>query len=157
MLRDRCPKLVIFALKWCKATNAWLDHVYKSWIWMYASNKERLNATKNILGYDENKRQFEFEDTIDWNNLSFDETIEWKKISAWVSWFVKCYDYVKNDYDISLKVGKSIQEVKYDIMIKYLSDMCPTAEDSTEVRQEKNKYINNFVDFLIDCFENRIK
>jgi hypothetical protein len=39
-------------------------------------------------------------------------------------------------------------------MQDYLSDMCPTTEDSAEVQERKNKYINNFVDFLIESFEN---
>ena len=42
-------------------------------------------------------------------------------------------------------------------MLNWLSKYFPTKEDSAEVRKKKNKFINNLVDYLIDCFENRIK
>ena len=169
MLRDRCPRLVVFALKWCKAMNAWLDHVYKNSIWIYSSKKERLNATRLVLGYKGKQREFRFEDTINWSNLSSTEEKCWRDISKWVSWFCKEYSYIENDYTDSLKIGRDIAEIKYDIMIRHICNtnkladyeilniLCPNTEDSAKVRKEKNKRINDFVDFLTDCFENRIK
>ena len=50
MLRDRCPKVVNYALKWCKAKERWLNYVYDNQIWPLKSKKERLNQTKLILG-----------------------------------------------------------------------------------------------------------
>ena len=32
MLRDRCPKMVNYALKWRKAKEKWIDHVYSNFI-----------------------------------------------------------------------------------------------------------------------------
>ena len=155
MLRDRLPKMVNLALLWCKCKEAWLDHVYHNWIWIYKDNKERLNATRTILGIDKKgKSHFKFEDTILWDNLTDEETVHWKNVSAWVSWFRKQYQYVENAYTVSLQTGHSISEIKLEIMQDYLSDMCPTTGDSTEVQEKKNKYINNFVDFLIESFEN---
>jgi hypothetical protein len=149
--------------------NAWLDHVYKNSIWIYSSKKERLNATRLVLGYKGKQREFRFEDTINWSNLSSTEKKCWKDISKWVSWFCKEYSYIENDYTDSLKIGRDIAEIKYDIMIRHICNpnkladydilniLCPNTEDSAKVRKEKNKRINDFVDFLTDCFENRIK
>ena len=118
MLRDRVPKFVSFALKYCKAKEAWLDHVYKNFIWVYVSKKERLAETRRVLGITNPKRpNFVFEDTIDWDNLDHEETAYWKNVG------------------------------------KYF----PTKEDDAKTRKKKNKFINELVDFLIDCFENRIK
>lgn len=156
MLRDRVPRMVNLALKWCKCKEKWLDHVYKNWIWMYSSKDMRNNVTRDLLGLDVHGKptNFNFEDTILWDNLTEEETNYWKGISAWVSWFRKQYQYVENTYTVSLQTGHSISEIKLEIMQDYLSDMCPTSEDSAEVREQKNKNINNFVDFLIESFEN---
>lgn len=32
MLRDRCPEVVNFALKWCKAKERWINHVYDCFV-----------------------------------------------------------------------------------------------------------------------------
>jgi dihydroorotate dehydrogenase len=149
--------------------NTWLDHVYKNSIWIYSSKKERLNATRLVLGYKGEQREFRFEDTINWSNLSSAEEKCWRDVSKWVSWFCKEYSYIENDYTNSLKMGHDVAEIKYDIMIRHICNtnklvdyeilniLCPNTEDSAKVRKEKNKRINDFVDFLIDCFENRIK
>ena len=100
--------------------------------------------------------QFKFEDTILWDNMSDEEKTYWTKVSAWVSWFQQKFAYIKNTYDILNTTGKDISTIKLRIIHDYLILMCPTTEDSAEVKAEKNKYINALVDYLIDCFENRI-
>lgn len=155
MLRDRCPKVVSLALRWCNAKEKWLDHVYKSFIWIYSDNNERLKATKTVLGLD-SKRGFVFEDTIDKDNLSKEDESFWKNVTLWVSWFQKRYAYVENTYRISKQKDKDLSDIKLEIMTKYLKSMCPTKNDSKEVQETKNQQINRFVDFLIDCFENKI-
>lgn len=152
MLRDRIPKVVDFALKWCKVKEAWLDHAYKNWIWIYQSKEERLKATKRLIGNKSNP--FNFEDTIDWENLDQQEEARWKSVSKWVSWFQKEYSIVENEYSVSKKLGYDIVDIKRGIMLNYLYDWCPKKEDDTKTRKYKNKKINEFVDFLIDCFEN---
>lgn len=161
MLRDRCPKVVGYALKLCKAKEAWLEHVYKNWIWIYSSKVERLKATRKVLGYrdsemNNNSRQFNFEDTIDWDNLTKDEESYWKKVCSWVSWFQKEYQFIENEYSISIKKGYDIIDIKRGIMLNYLTDWCPNSEDDAKTKKEKSKKLNEFVDFLIDCFEDRI-
>ena len=154
MLRDRCPKTVSLALRWCHVKEAWLDHVYKNWIWIYSSKEERLKAAKRLLGYNDGKpRQFIFEDTIMWENLTSKEKEVWTNVKSWVSWFQKEYVYVENAYSISKRKGYDLTDIKREIMINHLYNMCPTAEDDTKTRKKKSAYLNKFVDFLIDCFE----
>lgn len=157
MLRDRCPKVVSFALKYCKAKEAWLDHVYKNWIWMYSSNQERLNATKAVLGLKNSKKpNFKFEDTILWDNLTKEEADYWKSIAGWVSWFKQSHYPIENAYRNSISCGKDIISIKKEIINDWLLDLCPTEEDDTETKNRKNKNVNELVDFLIDSFENKV-
>ena len=111
--------------------------------------------THDLLGHNSKKR-FVFEDTIDWDNLTKDEETHWKKICSWVSWFQKEYQFIENEYSVSKKLGCDILDIKRNIMLNYLYDWCPTKEDDAKTRERKNKQINTFVDFLIDCFEDRI-
>ena len=154
MLRDRCPKVVSYALKWCKYKEKWLDYVYKNFIWIYSSKKERLNATKTILG---EKGKFNFHNTIDWTELTLEESYTWKWVESWINFFTSKYAYIENAYLISSARGKDIRECKYEIMKNFLKDLCPYTSDSDEIKASKNKYVNDLTDFLIDCFEGRIQ
>ena len=156
MLRDRTPKIVIFALKWCKVTEAWLDHVYNNWIWLYKSNEERLGVTKKLLGLDKKPRHFVFKDTIFWDDFTTEQKESWEAVVEWVSWFQKNYAYIENAYNISKVKGKDIVDIKLEIMEAYLSDFCPTSEDSDKEQERKSAEVNKLCDFLINCFENRI-
>jgi len=156
MLRDRTPRTVILALKWCKTLEAWLDHVYKSRIWLYSSNKERHEQTKIVLNRKGKTTTEWFEGTIDWINLSVKDKEHWTQVLDWVSWFSQMYQYVQNSYDISKKVGKSIEEIKLEIIKGYLKSMCPTTQDDAKEKKRKNDYLNSFVDFLIKSFEDKV-
>ena len=151
MLRDRCPKVVSLALKYCKAKETWLDHVYKSWIWIYQSKEERLEATKTLLG--NKSKPFCFEDTIDWENLNDEQKAYWKGISGKVSWFQNKYAYIQNAYSISKSKGYKIEDIKYEIMLSFMLEMCPSSQDSAETKKKKNKEVNELADFLINSFE----
>ena len=154
MLRDRVPKFVSFALKYCKAKEAWLDHVYKNFIWVYVSKKERLAETRRVLGITNPKRpNFVFEDTIDWDNLDQEEKAYWKNVASWVSWFTKTVPLIEDEYKISKLKTDDIVDLKRTIMLNWLSKYFPTKEDDAKTRKKKNKFINELVDFLIDCFE----
>lgn len=154
MLRDRCPKVVSHALKWCGVKEAWLDHVYENFIWMYCDNEERLKATKLVLGINEHEMKFVFEDTICEDNLTTEEKQKWNKVKHWVSWFQREYAYIENAYSISKTKGKDIRDIKLEIMKNYLQWMCPNNTDDEETKQRKNTAVNKFTDYLIDCFEN---
>ena len=126
MLRDRLPRYVSDALKWCKAKEAWLDHVYKNFIWLYKDNKERLAQTRLVLGYKENlPREFKFEDTIDWQNLDDAETKRWKEVQQWVSWFTTTVPCIEDDYNSYKKKGLTTETIKYTLMLKWFKWLFP--------------------------------
>lgn len=158
MLRDRLPKVVNYALKYVKCKERWLDHVYRNWIWIYSDNDMRNKATRRLLGLDKKGKptKFVFEDTILWDNLSKEEEKYWKDVSKWVSWFCDKHMYIQDSYDKLVSSGKDIIEIKQYIMRNYLLPLCPTTEDSDEVKAEKTVIVNDLCDYLIDTFENRI-
>lgn len=156
MLRDRCPTVVNYALKWQKAKERWVDHAYKNFIRIYVKKEERYNATRITLGIAKYFRNFEFDKSIDWENLTKEEKEYWSRVSSWVGWFVKKYAYIENAYEISKKTGKSDIEIKIDIIGQYLSALLPSEHETEEMKQAKFKYVDNLVDFLIKCFEGRI-
>ena len=160
MLRDRLPRYVSDALKWCKAKEAWLDHVYVNFIWLFRDKEGRRNCTRIILGYKDDPklpREFKFEDTIDWDNLDNDETKRWKEVQQWVSWFTTTVPCIEDDYNSLKNKGKTTLEIKQTLMTKWFSWLFPTKEDDAKTVKKKNKDINSILDYLIDCFENRNK
>ena len=169
MLRDRLPLYVSDALKWRKAKEAWLDHVYKNFIWIYSSNKERLAETRRVLGYKKDlPREFKFEDTIDWKNLIDGKNIKredltpdhaqfWLEVWQWVSWFTKTVPEIEDDYKSLVNKGKNTLEIKQTLMLKWFKWLFPTKEDNAKIIEKKNRDINSILDYLIDCFENRNK
>ena len=54
MLRDRIPLVANLALLWTNSKTAWVNHVYKHFISIYADNEERKNATRILLGLKKN-------------------------------------------------------------------------------------------------------
>lgn len=156
MLRDRCPKVVDYALKWQKAKEKWVDHAYVNFIKFYCDNNERKHATRIILGIAKFYRNFEFDKSIDWDNLMPEEKKYWARVSSWVKWFRKKYAYMENAYQISRKVGKDEFDIKVELINGYLSTLLPSETMTEEEKQAKYKYVDNLVDFLIKCFEGRI-
>lgn len=156
MLRDRTPRVIILALKWCKATTSWVDHVYDTQIGIFADKEERNKTTRLLLGLDKGSRVFNFEDTIAEDNMTSEEISYWNTVKMWVSWFQQKYAYIENAYKISKNKGDSIEDIKIDIMKSYLYSYCPTQNDSDKEKERKNAFINKLCDYLIDCFENRI-
>lgn len=167
MLRDRCPKIVNHALKWQKAKEKWIDHAYAYFIKIIGEERDIDNniirtATENkravmtiLLGLKKGKpKNFDFERTINWDDLTDEESAYWKRISSWVKWFGAKYAYIKNAYDISKKVGKSDLDIRIEIINGYLGALMPSQNASEEERQAKYDYVDKLVDFLITCFEN---
>ena len=158
LLRDRCPRVVSQALKWCKAKELWLDYVYKEQIWPISSKKERLNQTKLILGIGtDGKQHFDFHSTIEWKSLKPEDVYDWAYVESWVNFFVKKYAYIENTYIISKTYGKTIEEIKLEIMKSHLMEFCPRTDDNEQTKIEKSQYVNDLTDFLIDCFDGKIQ
>ena len=157
MLRDRCPKVVDYALKWQKAKERWINHAYTNFIKFYCDKKERNHATRIVLGIAKYYRNFEFDKSIDWDNLTPEDKTYWERISSWVNWFMKKYAYIENAYKISRDAGKDDFTIKVEIINGYLSALLPKEEETDEEKIAKYEYVDNLVDFLIKCFEGRIK
>ena len=156
MLRDRCPTVVDYALKWQKAKERWVDHAYVNFIKFYVENKERNHATRIVLGIAKYYRNFDFHKSIDWDNLSDEDTEYWKRVESWVSWFTKRYAYMENAYRNSKNSGKDEMSIKIELINGYLSALLPDKNETEESKQAKYKYVDNLVDYLIKCFEGRI-
>ena len=153
MLRDRCPQTVNYALKWQKAKERWIEHAYVNFIKFYCDNNERKHATRIVLGIAKFYRNFEFDKSIDWDNLSDEEKNYWKRVSSWVNWFSKKYKYMKNMYETSREAGKNEFDIKVELINGYLSKLLPSENMSEEEKEAKYKYVNDLVEFLIKCFK----
>ena len=169
MLRDRCPKIVNYALKWQKAKEKWIDHVYSYFIRILVEEidiNDRIVRTAKankklivsyLLGMKKGKiKNFEFRRTIDWDKLSDEETKYWETVSSWVKWFCVKYGYVENLYQNSKKMGRDEETIKIDIINSYLTALMPSRDAPEEEKQAKYDYIDRFVEFLIRCFEGKI-
>lgn len=152
MLRDRCPTVVNYALKWQKAKERWVDHAYINFIKFYCDNNERKHVTRIILGIAKFYRNFEFNKSIDWDNLTPEETKYWKRVSSWVDWFMREYAYMENAYQISVKAGKDELDIKIELINNYLSALLPDKTASEDEKAAKYQYVDNLVNFLIKCF-----
>ena len=157
MLRDRCPKVVNYALKWQKAKERWIEHAYVNFIKFYLDDKEKNRATRIVLGIAKFYRNFDFDKSIEWDNLSNEETLYWKRVSSWVKWFRTMFIRIEDTYEYSKKHGKDDLQIKIEIINRYLSALLPKQDDEEETKQAKYKYVNNFVDFLIKCLEGNIR
>lgn len=153
MLRDRCPDVVNYALKWQKAKERWINHAYKNFIRIYTDNNERYHATRITLGIAKYYRNFEFDKSIDWDNCTDEEIIFWQRVSSWVQWFKKHYASIKKMYITSVESGKDEQTIKVNIVLKWLGSLLPTEDSTEEEKQAKYKYVDDLVDFLIKCFK----
>ena len=99
MLRNRVPLLVDAALKWCKAKECWINHVYDHFINIYTEKELRYEATRIVLGISSKYRNFDFNKTIAWDNLTDEETESWKSVEAWVVWFQRHAMDIKEEYE----------------------------------------------------------
>ena len=117
MLRDRCPEVIDLALRWCKAKTKWIDHVYSHFINIYVMKEDRYEATRIVLGISNKYRKFDFDKTIDWENISKDEEEYWKTVSEWIVWFQSRHIHIECDISNGL-TNKDISQ-KY----KELSSM----------------------------------
>lgn len=169
MLRDRCPKVINYALKWQKAKEKWIEHAYcyfvkilgdeineKGNVHSPASHVKR-HVINILLGLKKGKPvDFDFDKSIDWDNLDDEEKVYWKRISSWVKWFQAQYAYMENAYKLSKQAGKSEFDIKVELINGYLSALLPSEDMEEEVKRAKYKYVDDLVDFLIKCFEERI-
>lgn len=169
MIRDRCPKVISHALKWQKAKEKWIDHVYSYFVKILGDeididNKLVKTAQQNkravisiLLGMKKGRvKDFNFKSTIDWDNLTPEETQYWERVNSWVRWFSMKYGYVENLYEISKGMGRGEESIKIEIINSYLTALMPSRDAPDEEKQAKYEYIDRFVEFLIRCFEGKV-
>ena len=99
MLRNRTPLLVDAALKYCKAKECWVNHVYNNFINVYIDKEQRYEATRIALGISGKNRNFDFYKTIAWDNLDKEETENWESVQEWVEWFQNHAMDIKHEYE----------------------------------------------------------
>ena len=99
MLRNRVPLLIDAALKYCKAKECWINHVYDNFINIYADKEQRYEATRIALGISGKYRNFDFHKTIAWDDLNKEETENWESVEEWVLWFQNHAMDIKNEYE----------------------------------------------------------
>lgn len=156
MLRDRCPTIINYALKWQKAKERWINHAYHNFISIFCSKEERNRVTRIILGIAKNNRDFEFKKSIDWDNLSTKEKEYWERVLSWIDWFDENYSVIKTEYQSSLDSGIDEFTIKVNIINSHLSELLPDVNADEEEKQAKYKYVDKLVDYLIQCFNEDI-
>lgn len=156
MLRDRCPKVVDQALKFCKAKTRWVDHAYTNFVKIYKTKDERYEATRIVLGISSKYRNFNFDKSIDWENLSDEDTVYWKRVSSWVDWFRKNMLPIEESYNMYLSKGENEMNIKVHFIHTYLAGLMPNETDNEEEKESKYAFVDYLVNFLIDCLNNRI-
>ena len=170
MLRDRCPRTVNYALKWQKAKDKWIDHAYTYFIKLLG---DEINSKGNVIRSDkDNKRhvinlllgikkgkpvEFDFSKSVDWDNLSDEEKVYWERVSSWVTWFQKNYQYIVSVYNISKQKGKDDFDIQIEIIQRYLSWLLPSPDCTQEEKEAKYQYVDNLAEFLMKCIEGKIK
>lgn len=129
MLRNRLPTTVSLALKWCKAKEKWIAHVYDNWIKFIADKPLRKEVTRNILGLARSNRMFNFHTTINWETLNDDDKKEWETVEAWVIWFERNYLAMENAWDIGKKTLQPEAKIRQK-MINTITSVDVTLRES---------------------------
>lgn len=162
MIRDRMPFVVDLALKYCKAKDKWIDHVYENFVSKYPKEKRSI-IIKVLLGLRQQVTRWEvydyykyiklmhvnrsqmslipndefympFKDTINWQNLDSNSYEYWKQVVAWVDWFKTSYAAIQNSYEHSCAFNN-------------------TEEDTIQILKDKYGLDTNLVNYLIKSFK----
>ena len=153
MLRDRCPIVVDWALKWCKAKTRWTEHCYRKFIWIYKAKKERDAAVRTCLGISKTGKYFEFHKTIDWENLTQEETAYWNYVESWVKWFQSNMLFVEQRYKSLIANGTNEFDIKVDLINTHLRSLLPAEDDTEDVKLSKYALTDNLVEYIINCIK----
>lgn len=136
MIRDRIPIVINFALKWCKAKERWIDHVYTHFVNIYVDKEERKRAVHSVLQIHKGKSMLDFHKSIFWDHFEVtdDEISYWEWVEDWVKWFKKYFVYMYNVYENS----RDEAECKEKLLSSYL-------KNTNKDEQEK------LANFIINC------
>ena len=121
MIRDRVPRTVDAALKWCKAKNAWVEYVYDTYVsFLMYDKKAKDQQVRTLLGISSLNRTFEFDKTIEWDDLDKVQKEYWQNVSKWVHFFEKEMLNIVDMYE-TLKIQRGNDE-------QYIKDYICTAK-----------------------------
>lgn len=140
MLSDRLPYVVNIALKWCESKGRWVEHVYNTQVKIYVKKSDKDYAVRCVLGIAKRHPEFNFNDTIDWNNLSEDDNSHWKWVSDWVNWFQKSFCDIENIIKTSRLIGMLENDIIKEVCTTYLKNM------EQESAEKLAKYILKNID-----------
>lgn len=131
MIRDRVPRTVDLALKWCKAKTEWVEHVYYHFVWFLIDKEDRNFQVRHLMGIAKHSREFKFEDTIDWYNIDKEDAEYWKNISDWVKWFEQNVIPISEVYKTQLLKYGGIEDarIRSHIYEKMLKDVSPETQE----------------------------
>lgn len=132
MLRDRMPYVVNLALKYCKSKERWINHVYNTQIGIYTNKSDRDYATRCVLGIAKRHPSFDFDDTIDWNDLSEEDTKMWKIVSSWVKWFQSKHAVIENLYNTH-KIVEDDETIRKIIKRCYLNTLTEKTQEELSI------------------------
>lgn len=141
MVRDRTPQTINYALKWCKAKERWVNHVYEHFINIYVDKKERKKAVHAVLGLHKGKVNMDFHKSIAWDHFGItkDEIEYWQWVEGWVNWFRTIFVYIEDEHKKLLDSGTYTQERFRQILCtKYIKN----ADESIRLK---------LANFIINC------
>ena len=139
MIRDRVPQTVDAALKWCKAKNKWIEHVYYHFVWFLVEKKDRNCQVRSLMGLAKYSRGFNFEDTIDWYNLDKEEAEYWNSVKKGVHWFEQNTITVVETWKTKKLENKTDEQTKEYICSKLFKDLTPDWRE--KLYQHYDKFI----------------
>lgn len=134
MIRDRVPRTVNIALKWCQAKEKWINRVFSLSAALYTTKDEKNSAVRKQLGIHEGKQNFNFAESIDleltkrdrFNRITGEDQY-WIWVNDWVNWFCENYAYLENSYNITSKFNeKEAWRIKF--VSKYTESLGEEAE-----------------------------
>lgn len=150
MLRNRLPMSADMALKWYKAKDKWIDHVYRKFIHVFADKSDRYEVTCLLLGIKKRGRKFIFERTIDWGGLNKDDHKLWIKVRSWEAWLNKNLINIIDDYKHAIRMGK-LDRFKVDFIKNYLSALMP--KPNSEDYERRLEHIDALATFVENYLE----
>ena len=134
MIRDRCPRTVDLALKWCKVKTEWVEHVYYHFVWFLIDKQDRNDQVRSLMGLAKYSRGFNFDETIDWYNIDKDEAEYWENISTWVKWFEQNVVPIAEVYNTQLLKYGGIEDARirshiYEKMLNEQKGVSPEIQE----------------------------
>ena len=131
MIRDRVPRTVDLALKWCKAKTEWVEHVYYHFVWFLVDKEDRNCQVRSLMGIAKYSRGFDFDNTIDWYNIDKENAEYWKNISDWIKWFEQSIIPISEVYKTQLSKYGGIEDarIRSHICEKMLKDVSPELQE----------------------------